>query len=205
MNDDSIIATQARSLIEQLRQEQEQTRRKLEREAIEWRRERLREARQQARQRVHRAVGLARERHRREIAAARADIDAEHRRRRQLQLARLLARVMGRLPAQLVARWHDPQTRRRWVTDTLDDALNRLGASAWTIRHAPGLEPGEMPARHGEARLTWQEDTEMDAGLVIEKAGARMDASIAGLLANPTEVQSRILSLLRDSTERSQP
>jgi len=205
MNDDSIIATQARSLISQLRQEQEQTRRELEREAIAWRRERLREARHQARRRVHRAVGLARERRRREIAAARADIDAEHRLERQRQLARLLAYVMQRLPAQLVARWRNPQTRGRWVKATLNDALNRLNASAWTIRHAPGMEPQEMPDRHGDAWITWQEDPDLDAGLVIEKAGARMDASIAGLLASSTELQSRILFLLKDSTDGSQP
>jgi len=205
MNDDSIIATQARSLINQLRQEQEQTRRELERAAMAWRRERLREARQQARRRVHRAVGLARERRRREIAAARAEIDAEHRQQRQLQLARLLASVMRRLCVQLAARWRDPQTRRRWVRATLDDALNRLNASAWTIRHAPGIEPREMPERHGDVRITWREDPGLNAGLVIEKAGARMDASITGLLANSTEVQSRILSLLNESTARSEP
>jgi len=204
MNDDSIIATQARSLISQLRQEQEQKSRELEREALAWRSARLREARQQARRRVHRAVGLARERRNRELAAAKAEIDAEHRRQRQLQLASLLARVLQRLPAQLVARWRDPRTRSSWVKATLDDALNRLGASAWTIRHAPGMEAQELPENHGNAQLTWREDADLEAGLVIEKAGARMDASIAGLLASSTEVQSRILSLLNGSTARSQ-
>jgi len=200
MNDDSIIATQASSLISQLRQEQELKRRELEREAMAWRAKRLQEARQQARRRVHRAVGLARERRRREIAAARADIDAEHRRQRQLQLTRLLELVLQRLPEQLVARWRDPRSRRSWVEACLDDAMNRLGASNWTIRHAPGLEAPEMPESHGNARITWREDAELEAGLVIEKAGARMDASVAGLLASSTEVQSRILALLHEST-----
>lgn len=198
MNDDSIIATQARSLIQQLRREQEQKCREFERDAADWRRERLREARRQARQKVRSAVQTARERRRMEIAAAAAEIDAGQRRERQAQLTRLLSSIMQQLPEQLVARWRDADSRRGWVEATLDDAVNRLGVADWTIRHAPGVAPAEMPERYRDARLLWRRDDELAAGLIVEKRGARLDASVAGLLAGSSELQSRVLLLLNE-------
>jgi hypothetical protein len=203
VNDESVIATQARSLIAQLQQEQKQKSRELQREAEDWSRAQLLDARRKARARVGDAVHLARERHRREIAATAAAIDAERRRQQQAQLADLVADVIARLPEQLAARWRDDDARRRWLEATLAAAESRLGISAWTIRYAPGLPSAEMTERRGDATMTWREDPDLVAGLVIEKPGARMDASVAGLLADSTELQSRILFLLDESTRRS--
>ncbi len=193
MNDNSIIATQAGSLIRQLRDKQARQCRELQSEAEAWRRERLREARRQARAEVRDAVRVARERRRAEIAAAEAQLEAEQRRERQMQLTRVLSRVMERVPDELRRRWRDARTRRVWVEATLRTALDRLGASDWTVRHAPGLEAEERIGDFEQARLNWLEDRDLEAGLVVQKPGARLDASIEGLLASSTELQSRIL------------
>lgn len=197
MKDNSIVATQAGSLIQQLRHEQERKCRELEREADAWRRQHLREARHQARQKVRAAVRVARERRRVEIAAAEAQIEAEKRRERQRQLNGLLARVMEHLPHELCRRWREAHTRHRWIQATLGVALRRLGASDWSVRHAPGLGPEQRAERFEEARLTWVEDPNLDAGLVVQKPGARLDASSDGLLSAGAELHSRILLLLK--------
>ncbi|MBT8443769.1 MAG: hypothetical protein KJO13_03430, partial [Gammaproteobacteria bacterium] len=133
MRDESIVATQARSLIGQLREERDQSCRDIEREADAWRRERMREARRQARSKVEAAIGLARERRRVEVAAASAQIAADRSRQRQLQLSRLLSEAMRHIPDELAARWRDEHTRSGWIGAALRDAIRRLGASDWTI------------------------------------------------------------------------
>ncbi len=197
MNDESIVATQARSLIRQLHDQQQRECRELQHKAEVWRRERLREARREARAKIRGAVRVARERCRVELAAAQAQVEAERRRERQMQLTRMLSQVMDRVPDELRKRWRDARTRRRWIEATLKDALHRLGASDWTVRHAPGLDPDERVEQFEHARLNWVEDLDLDAGLVVQKPGARMDASIAGLLAGSAELQSRILLMLK--------
>jgi hypothetical protein len=197
MNDNSIVATQAGSLIRELRDRQQRKCRELQREAESWRREHLREARRQAHEKVRAAVRVARQRRRVEIAAAEAQIEAEQRRERQMQLNGLLSRVIERVPDELRRRWRGAQTRHRWIEATLGDALRRLGASDWSVRHAPGLEPEERVEQFEQAHLTWVEDPDLDAGLVVQKPGARLDASIDGLLSGGAELQSRILLLLK--------
>lgn len=199
MRDESIVATQARSLIRQLQEDQEQRCRDVEREAEAWRRERLREARREARGKVEAAIRLARERRRIEIAAANAQIVADRSRQRQLHLSRLLSQVMRRIPDELSARWRDERTRSRWIGAALRDAKRRLGASDWTIRCAPGITPDERVAEFEGANLTWIEDDDLAAGLIVAKHGARMDASTDGLLAGTGELESRILKMLNEA------
>ncbi len=59
------------------------------------------------------------------------------------------------------------------------------------------MDPDERVEQFEHARLNWVEDLDLDAGLVVQKPGARMDASIAGLLAGSAELQSRILLMLK--------
>lgn len=203
MNEDSIVATQASSLIRHLREEQAQKCRDIEREATAWNRDHVRKARRQARIKVQAAVRLARDRCRTEVAAAEAQLAAEQRRRRQAQLNALLSQIMERVPDALAARWLDANTRSAWIDAALRDAKRRLDASAWTIRHATGLMPDEKLGHFDGARLTWVEDAGLVAGLVVEKPGARMDASIDGLLTGSAELQSRVLRMLNEATGRS--
>ena len=106
---------------------------------------------------------------------------------------------MDRVPAALRARWLNDETRGQWITAALNDAKRRLEASDWTVRHAPGVAAPERAESFGGASLTWIEDGTLPAGLMIEKPGARMDASIDGLLAGSNELQSRVLRLLNEA------
>lgn len=197
MNTRTLYQTQADSLIGQLRQEQNEYCRKLQSEASAWSRQHLRDARRKARILMTEAIAAEREALRREIAAAEASIAAQQRHRHQLYIARILATVMARIPEALMQRWKDRSSRLAWLHAALGEAERRLGVCDWRIRYAPGLEPGDIDTIVTGAHADWLEDPSLDAGLVIQKHGARLDASVAGLLADPVELHGRVLALLQ--------
>ena len=203
MNEDSIVLTQANSLIRQLRDELQRKTREIEREASAWCRERLGIARRDARIKVRAEIRVARERLRSEVAAAQAQLEAERRRRRQAELNGVLANIMRRVPDALAARWRNPNSRREWITAALRDAKRRLGDGDLTVRHAPNVMPDERVQVFEGLRLTWIEDAGLAAGLIIDIAGARLDASIEGLLAGSLELQSKVLKMLSGVSDAS--
>lgn len=195
MSTPSLYQTQANALIAQLRRDQSERTQAMEREAQRWARDKLRDARHQARLRIAGVIESERAGLEREIAAAEASIGAQQRHRQQQYIAGIVGRVLERVPRELERRWQDAGTRRAWVAAALDEAGRRLGASTWSVRHAPGLHAAERHVGSGDT-LTWTEDLALKAGLVIEKPGARLDASIPGLLSDSAGVQGHIVHLL---------
>ncbi len=196
MNQASLYQVQADALISQLKRDQEASVRKLEQEAREWNRQRLREARHQALLQFRKAVAKERERFSHEIAAAEAAIAAEARTRHQQHLTAMVQAVIDRLPEALEQRWQSPLHRSEWIDSALRNAARRLGDGSWLIRMAPGPEQEELPESFDGTGIRWQADPSLKAGLVIQKGGARLDASIPGLLADTPRVQSHVLTLL---------
>lgn len=197
MNQPSLYQTQANSLISQLRQEQNERSRLLHAEAAAWARQRLREARRKARLLIADTVIAEREHLRKEIAAAEASIMAQQRHRHQVYIARVLATVMTRIPEMLAQRWKEQASRQAWLRAALGEAERRLGVCEWRIRHAPGLGRDDISALQAGGHAHWLEDAALEAGLIIEKQGARLDASVAGLMADPVDLHGRILTLLQ--------
>jgi len=193
---DSLYQVQADALISQLKKDQEAAIRKLDHQAGDWNRQRLRDARHQALQHFRKAAAMERERFTREISAAEAAIAAEARSRHQQHLSAMVQAVIDRLPGALEQRWQSPLHRSEWILSALQNAARRLGEGEWQIRIAPGPGQEERPEGFEGARLDWQEDPSIRAGLVIEKGGARLDASIRGLIADTPRVQSHVLTLL---------
>lgn len=196
MNQTSIYQVQADALISQLKKDQEASIRKLEHEARDWNRQRLREARHQALLQFRKAAAMERESFSREISAAEAAVAAEARSRHQHHLAAMVQAVINRLPEALARRWSSPLHRTEWIEAALHNAVQRLGQGTWRIRIAPGPGEDELPGLFEGASIEWQADAALKAGLVIEKGGARLDASISGLLADSARVQSHVLTLL---------
>jgi hypothetical protein len=192
----SLYQVQADALISQLKKDQEATVRKLEQAAMDWNRQRLREARHQALLQFRKAAAMERERFSHEISAAEAAIAAEARTRHQQHLSAMVQAVIDRLPWALEQRWQSPLHRSEWIDSALRNAGRRLGDGAWLIRVAPGSEQDKLPESSDGASIRWQTDPSLKAGLLIEQGGARLDASIPGLLADPPRVQSYVLTLL---------
>lgn len=196
MNNTSIYQAQADALIGQLKKDQEAAIRKLENEARDWNRQRLHEARHQALLQFRKAAAMERERFTREISAAEAAVAAEARGRHQQHLTALVQAVIARLPAALQHRWSSDLHRPEWIGSALNNAARRLGPGEWHIRVAPGARDDEMPEVFDGASISWLVDPDLKAGLLIEKSGARLDASIPGLMADAARIQSHVLTLL---------
>jgi vacuolar-type H+-ATPase subunit E/Vma4 len=195
MNNDSLYRVQAEALIRQLTRDQEKRCGEIERNGQEWARQRLAEARHQAVVRFHKAAERERERFRREISGAEAAITAEARNRHQQHLASLVKAVVAGLPAAMEVRWKNPASRAAWIKAALAEAQGRLGTGEWLIRVAESSGDEDLPQVMDGTRLQWRADPELGAGLVIEKGGARLDASVVGLLADTTMLESRILAM----------
>ena len=196
MHEPSLYQVQADALIRQLERDRDKRGHKLERETADWVRQHLREARTKAVRRFHKAAELERERYSRAIAAAEAALWAEARNRHQQHLSAMVQAVIGKLPEALERRWQMPTHRSQWIAAALADAERRLGAGQWQARIAPLPDDESLALSIGDAHITWRTDPEIRAGLIIDKEGARLDASIAGLLADISMLESHILTLL---------
>jgi len=160
---------------------------------------RLTEAAASTRRELRRALVGEREALRAQLASARTRRDAAlHERRQRLAQGALdegwtmLAPALGRL-------WRHPARRERWIAATLVAAHARLSPGPWTVRHPPGLAPEELEAMRGEfaARgvgdIRCEADPRIEAGIEIRAGNARLDATVAGLLADRAAVAGRLL------------
>lgn len=125
---------------------------------------------------------------------------AQHERHRRLARAAVEAGWTLLGPA-LAARWRDPQLRQRWLDAALAAARARLPAGAWRILHPASLAASETAAladslaRQGFGEIGFEVAAGIEAGIVVCAAGARLDATIAGLLADRAAVSGRLCYL----------
>jgi hypothetical protein len=133
------------------------------------------------------------------LALRRAELEAVRRREEHDVLRQLVKRACDGLPVALERRWRAPGTRREWCEAALDAAARHLCAPDWTIEIAPGLSREErdgLLARAVTLRSgthTLAESGELRAGLTIRAAGAMLDASVTGMLAEPAAIEARLL------------
>ena len=161
------------------------------------------EAHLAARAKVRTALEEERARLEREIAGRRARLQTERRLAEQRGVSALLAEAWPRLRAALEAAWAAPDSRLRWAAHHLALAGRLLPAEHWRIRHAPGLDAAErsrlaQPLKVGS--IEWIEEPAVRAGLAIEADRNLLDATLEGLLADRSALESRLLVLLEDRT-----
>lgn len=160
----------------------------------------LAQARADARMRVREAFAAERQRAQARIAAARATLQTERRLHAQRQAAAWLARAWQQLPQALRARWHDDAARQHWVTATIDQAQRLLPPGRWRIVHGGHWPEAERQAlaersqRDGGTQLSFELDASIDAGLRVVSGGNRLDATLAGLLADRDEIGAQLLA-----------
>lgn len=159
----------------------------------------LRAARSDARRRVSTAVRDDRARGRQRIEAARAELSTRERRLQQEVAATLLSRAWDRLRTELALRWERAETRAHWVGNLTADAVRLLPAGTWTIQHPAGLDPGELEplaraaAEVGGAPPSLEAHEEIEAGVRVQAAGATLDGTPEGVLADRPGVEGRLL------------
>lgn len=156
-------------------------------------------AREKARQRLRRTLAELRAVERQQLHRVRAELDTERRHRSAREARQALDAAWPRLGDALRRRWADDAARATWVDALLRLAVQRLGTHVvWTLRHPPALADTLRAAlvRHGVGDATLVEDATLDAGLVIEADGARLDGTPAALLADRPTVEAELLAQL---------
>ena len=162
----------------------------------------LRQAQVDARSRMRAAFAAERQRLDEQLKAAGARLRTEQRLSEQQRRAQLLSLAWQMLPEALRERWQDPGQRRTWVAQAIDSALRLLPHESWTLSVAPGwpAPEREQVLQSVAGRLgtmpTCSEAAELQAGLLILAGGNRLDATLAGLLADRAAIEARLLDHL---------
>jgi hypothetical protein len=158
-----------------------------------------REAHAAARAAVRVAYVDERHRHRERVRAAEAARDTRLRLAAQALDAATVAAGLAALPDALRARWRDDPARCAWIDDAFAQARTALPTGTWRVLH-----PVDWPAAEREAlgtRIaavareapTFEAVAGLDAGLALEAHGTRVDATVAGLLADHGRLGARLL------------
>jgi hypothetical protein len=158
-----------------------------------------------ARQRMRLAFAELRERRRERLAAAQAGLATQRRLHEQQRSMALLHLAWQQLPGELQALWQQDTTRAAWVAHTVATARARVPPAAqhpWRIAHAPDWPQAERQALVAALQAEWGQppvlhaDAAIAAGLRIESQGNVIDGTLAALLADRADIESRLLRKL---------
>jgi len=160
----------------------------------------LRSGRAEARASVHEAV--VRERTRLEVGARQAEARAEleARQRAQQEIHDLLGHLWTELPGLLAARWQNEAQRRSWIEAALAETGALLSGRHWKIERGSGWPESETRAvqtlalERGARSVEWAQDECLDTGLRVRAGSVVVDASISGLLARRSALESAFLA-----------
>jgi hypothetical protein len=136
------------------------------------------------------------------IAAAQARLATHRRLHEQQRSAALLRLASEQLPGELLALWRQPATRVAWVARVLALARSRMPRAAWRIVHAPDWPAAEQQAvaqafvAEASAEPRFEADASITAGLRLVSDGNVIDGTLAGLLSDRTDFESRLLRQL---------
>lgn len=197
---DSIVRTQVDALKQLLEQSRESSCRSAREQAELQAAETRRKARAQARDRVSKAAHEERARLEREVRMVEAEIETEQRKLARQRDTALIEAGREALAAALARRWRDPVLRREWAEATVAEAEIVLLGRDWTLEH-----PADWPADECEQALALARSrcdaqmnsvvaADLEIGLRIRSAGALVDMSIPGLMANVRTIEGELLA-----------
>lgn len=207
----SVVEAQVETLLTLVEQHRAARCSELLAQAEERRHTLLAEAYSEARARMHEAVLTERRRGQDKLDATRAQL-ATRARQQQHQTALLLLQQGWELLGQaLLQRWKTAPQRRQWIDALLHQALQRLPRCAWVIEHPPGWDSAECTAMQEALRAhcggmpQLRADEQIDAGLRICAAGACLDGTAEGLLADRAAIEAQLLAQLHRLLNVDQP
>jgi len=193
-------ASQAGALVAEIREEVARERARIldeaarEADAIRGR------ARDKARRQMRRAVDEMRESGERRLAQVVAEIETARRREASMRAREALDAAWPLLRGAIERRWADGASAAGWIRAQVALARARLRAAHWVVRHPADADAARMTALRdalaalGVAEARMQPDASLEAGLVIEAGGARVDGTPAALLAVRSEVEAALLA-----------
>ncbi len=202
-------ASQAEALIAEIRQEVARERARIleeagrEADAIRGR------AREKARRQLRRAVDELRESGRGRLAQVAAELETARRHEDSAHAREALDTAWPLLRRAIERRWTDDASASTWIRELVELAHERLRGTRWDVRYPAGADAARAKslrgalAAHGIADAALHADAGLDAGLVIEAGGARLDGTPAALIAVRAEVEAALLAELARETRGS--
>jgi vacuolar-type H+-ATPase subunit E/Vma4 len=130
--------------------------------------------------RVRRAIEAERRQLQQRIHDIKSRTKASVRRASQQAMQDRLQDALPALQVRLRELWQDKEVQNAWVAAVLDLAQSCLPDQPWRIAHPETLDPACLKGLKS-TEATCQTDGGIEAGLIIECQGARVDASVSGL------------------------
>lgn len=167
----------------------------------------LNEAYRGARSRLHEEIHAARDRSEKKLTAAVAEQHTRWRQECQRQEQALLGDIWQPLSEALLKRWQNPVQQKQWIESVLTQANTNLLDKNWQL-HCPDDLPmdqrRDLQRRQAERgiQLEVQTDPQLEAGIRITTATTEIDASLSGILAHRTRIESSVLAHLRKHNEQ---
>lgn len=159
-------------------------------------------AHRSARRRMHENVLEIRQIMRREINHARAALETAKRQHAQRCDFALIETGWPKLRAAMLARWREAPARRAWIDSLVQQARSALPRGRWDVYHPVDLAAADrdyltpsIVAAAGEAPR-FVVDAETSAGLRLCAAGACLDGTLEGILADRAAIEARLLAML---------
>ncbi len=202
MSGPSVLETQMSALLERVESHRQERCQALAEQAANQAQALRRSAWRAARAAMAQAVASERQRLTRAREVAAAQQESLLRVREQGEIRILLDSAWARIPEALTARWQERKARRAWIDSLLELAFERLPNHPWQVEHPVYWEPAELShqwermVRHCGTEPQFHIDTALQAGLRIRVAGACLDGSTAGLLADRAWVEGLLLAEL---------
>lgn len=201
MNDfPGVLQRQVESVTDALRAQRDARCRQIESDTARKAEQLLADSRRRMRERVHKAVGEERQRRETALLDSRHRIETAGRQRVQQQYRAFLKEALPQLRDELGRRWRDAGARRAWCDMLLTDAADRLAAERWTVEHPGDWSPDDTRwlerafAERGLPAPELREEPSISAGLRLCLDGARLDATLDGLMANRHAVEAQLLA-----------
>lgn len=196
----TIVEAQLEHLLEVVNSHRDERCSKIRHEAQQQGREIVRQAYRDARQLLHREVQGSRLQMQHSIASARARQQTRERQRKQHTDLLFLNAAWQQLHDTLVAHWQSSDSRKSWAEKIFHQACRVLLEYPWQVQYPADWPDGEISLLRDQIRdctghlPDMQAADDIKAGICISSGGARVDGSIAGLLADRLRIDSELLS-----------
>lgn len=197
----SIVQAQTEALLRRVAREQEILSRRAREAAGEQAQAIVARAREEARARCRQAAEEARRAVDRALADRRAALETEARRSEQSVLRELMIEAWRELPAALARLWQEPVARARWCGAAAALARRTLLGTGPHVIELDASAPTDA-ATAAVDRLAASDPPVVTGieglgpGLRIRRGLARVDATIAGLLASRERTEAELLAAL---------
>lgn len=152
-----------------------------------------------ARTRMHRHVLALREKYRERTTAAHARNQALFRQRQNASDKVMLDVAWPMLRQAIESLWHEPATRRKWLTAVIREASSKLMKTEWHIEHADDLSEEdkrylESAAAELGRNVILSASDDIGAGIRIDVDGTIIDATLDGVLKQRTMIEAMLIS-----------